>query len=67
MRMHGQRKENRRGGIICFNGAYHGRTMGAQMMTGSKKAKEWVGYQDPNIHHIEFPYPWEIKDPKRYD
>ena len=63
MRLYGQKKGKRRGGVICFNGAYHGRTMGAQMMTGSAPAREWVGYQDPNIHHLNFPYPWDVDNP----
>ena len=66
MRMHGQKNKKRRSGIICFNGAYHGRTMGAQIMTGNKAAKQWVGFKDPNIHHIDFPYPWEVKNPKEF-
>ena len=68
MRLNGQKIGKRKGRVICFNGAYHGRTMGAQMMTGSKPAREWIGYQDPNIHHLPFPYPWEdgISDPKKF-
>ena len=66
MRLNGQQKGKRKGGIICFNGAFHGRTMGAQMMTGSKQAKEWIGYQDPNIHHLNFPYPWDVDNPKDF-
>jgi 4-aminobutyrate aminotransferase-like enzyme len=66
MRLNGQKKAKRKGGVICFNGAFHGRTLGAQMMTGSTSAREWVGYQDPNIHHLNFPYPWEIDNPKDF-
>jgi 4-aminobutyrate aminotransferase/(S)-3-amino-2-methylpropionate transaminase len=66
MRLNGQKDGKRKGGVICFNGAYHGRTMGAQMMTGNEQAKEWVGYVDPNIHHLEFPYPWVVEDPKEF-
>ena len=68
MRLNGQKQGKRRGGVICFNGAFHGRTMGAQMMTGSVPAREWIGYQDPNIHHLPFPYPWEegVSDPKEF-
>jgi 4-aminobutyrate aminotransferase-like enzyme len=66
MRLNGQKQGKRRGGVICFNGAFHGRTMGAQMMTGNAPAKEWVGYQDPNIHHLNFPYPWEVENPKDF-
>ena len=66
MRLNAQKQGKRKGGVICFNGAFHGRTMGAQMMTGSAPAKEWVGYQDPNIHHLNFPYPWEVENPKDF-
>jgi len=66
MRLYGEKQGKRRGGVVCFNGAYHGRTMGAQMMTGNDPAKEWVGYQDPNIHHLKFPYPWEVENPKAF-
>jgi 4-aminobutyrate aminotransferase / (S)-3-amino-2-methylpropionate transaminase / 5-aminovalerate transaminase len=62
MRLYGQKKKKRRLGIICINGNWHGRTMGAQMMSGNKKQKEWIGYNDKNIHHIDFPYPWELKN-----
>jgi len=66
MRLNGQKHGKRKGGVICFNGAYHGRTMGAQMMTGNKQAKEWVGYDDPNMHHLEFPYPWVVENPREF-
>jgi 4-aminobutyrate aminotransferase-like enzyme len=62
MRMHGQKQGKRKLGIICFEGNWHGRTMGAQMMRGNIKQKEWIGYQDPNIYHLPFPYPWILKN-----
>ena len=68
MRLYGIKKNKRKLGIICFDGNWHGRTMGAQMMSGNKKQKEWIGYEDKNIHHINFPYPWELKNisPKNF-
>ena len=62
MRMNGQKQGKRKLGIICFEGNWHGRTMGAQMMSGNIKQKEWIGYQDPNIYHLPFPYPWILKN-----
>jgi 4-aminobutyrate aminotransferase-like enzyme len=62
MRMHGKKKGKRKLGVICFEGNWHGRTMGAQMMSGNIKQKEWIGYHDPNIFHLPFPYPWVLKD-----
>ena len=68
MRLSGQKRGKRRGGIVCFNGAFHGRSVGAQMMTGSESDREWIGYHDPNIHHLPYPYPWVdgVENPQRY-
>jgi 4-aminobutyrate aminotransferase / (S)-3-amino-2-methylpropionate transaminase / 5-aminovalerate transaminase len=68
MRLYGLKKKKKRLGIICINGNWHGRTMGAQMMSGNEKQKEWIGYKDKNIHHIDFPYPWELENitPKNF-
>lgn len=61
MRMNARRIGKRRPGIICMEGNWHGRTLGAQMMSGNPGQKEWIGYLDPNIFHIPFPYPWSCK------
>mgnify|MGYP001194807890 CR=1 FL=1 len=66
MRLYGQKEDKRRGGVICLNSSYHGRTMGAQLMTGDDKAKEWIGFQDPNMFHIDFPYPWDVENPEEF-
>ena len=60
MRMNGQKNKKRKMGIICIDGNWHGRTLGAQMMSGNPSQKEWIGYHDPNIYHIPFPYPWAL-------
>lgn len=60
MRMHGQKEGKRRRGIICIEGNWHGRTLGAQMMSSNLSQREWIGYQDADIHHIPFPYPWAL-------
>ena len=63
-----QKNGKKQNGIICFDGAFHGRTVGAQMMTGSEAARAWIGYHDPEIHHLPFPYPWEsgMTSPKKF-
>lgn len=58
MRMYGWQAGKKRPGIISFEGNWHGRTMGAQMMSYHPNQKEWIGYHDPNIYHLPFPYPW---------
>lgn len=60
MRMHGQKIGKRRRGIICIENNWHGRTLGAQMMSSNHVQREWIGYQDADIHHIPFPYPWAL-------
>ena len=58
MRLFGQSRNKKRLGIIAFENNWHGRTMGAQLMSGNTKQKEWVGFEDRDIHHLSFPYPW---------
>jgi 4-aminobutyrate aminotransferase-like enzyme len=60
MRMHGQKVSKRRRGVICIEGNWHGRTLGAQMLSSNLAQREWIGYQDADIHHIPFPYPWAL-------
>lgn len=60
MRMHGQKLGKRRRGIVCIEGNWHGRTLGAQMLSSNLAQREWIGYQDADIHHIPFPYPWAM-------
>jgi len=64
MRMHGQKTNPGKVGVICIEGNWHGRTMGAQMLSSNVQQKEWVGYTDPNIFHIPFPYPWDERSPE---
>jgi 4-aminobutyrate aminotransferase-like enzyme len=61
MRMHGQQANKRRRGIICIENNWHGRTLGAQMMSSNLSQRAWIGYQDADIHHIPFPYPWQLE------
>jgi len=69
MRLNGQKNGKKRPGVITFEGNWHGRTMGAQMMSTNQEQKAWIGYLDPNIHHLPFPYPWRedaIKEPESF-
>jgi len=60
MRMYGQRQGKRRRGIVCVEGNWHGRTLGAQMLSSNRRQRDWIGYEDPDVHHIAFPYPWVL-------
>jgi len=61
MRMHGAERGKRRSGLLCVEGNWHGRTLGAQMMSSNLEQRAWIGHQDPDIHHIPFPYPWALE------
>ena len=69
MRMHGQTISPTKLGIVSFQGAMHGRTMGAEMLKGDPHQSAWIGYRDPNMDHLPFPCPWTVKDffDKKYD
>jgi 4-aminobutyrate aminotransferase/(S)-3-amino-2-methylpropionate transaminase len=42
-------------GIISFDRAFHGRTLGAQMIGGVPALKEWIVHLDPAMHRVPFP------------
>ena len=48
--------------LVAGMSNYHGKTMGAQMLSGQDSDKEWIGYHDPNIVHMPFPYPWVLEE-----
>lgn len=56
IRMKGQSINPDKNIIISFRGAMHGRTMGAEMLRG---IETWMGFKDPNIYHLQIPFPWE--------
>ena len=68
-RLRAEKINKRKPGIIGFEGNWHGRTLGAQMLSHAPDQKGWIGYLDPNIYHLAFPYPWIIevqKNPKKF-
>ena len=46
--------------IVGGDGNYHGKTLGAQMIGGQHDDKKWIGYTDPNMKHLPFPFPWVL-------
>jgi len=70
IRLNGQQYKKSKVGIISFSGSMHGRTMGAEMLKGNAASSAWIGYLDPHIYHLPFPYPWDKRGqalPKDYD
>lgn len=62
IKMAGQNQGKRRSGVVAFSGNWHGRTLGAQMLSNNLVQKEWIGFQDPDIHYLRFPLPWEVPE-----
>jgi len=54
-RIFGRKKNVDRVGIISFDGAMHGKTLGALMVGGKTKDKHWIKNLDPDMHHFRFP------------
>jgi 4-aminobutyrate aminotransferase / (S)-3-amino-2-methylpropionate transaminase / 5-aminovalerate transaminase len=65
-RIYGKKLDPKKIAILCFEGAMHGKTLGALMMGGKPKEKHWIGDLDSKIYHIPFPYsktcPWSEND-----
>ncbi len=60
-RIYGQNKSKEKSIIVGGDGNYHGKTLGAQMISGQHNDKGWIGYIDPNMKHMPFPFPWVIE------
>ena len=50
--------------VLGFEGSFHGKTMGAQTLGGKPGGKKWIKHLHPNIHHLEYPYPWVLEKRK---
>jgi len=50
--------------VVCvsFEGAFHGRTMGAQLIGGIPALKAWMGKLDPTFVQVPFPDGWRNPD-----
>ena len=62
-RTYGQKKAGKdKVGVITFEGAFHGRTLGAQLIGGIPHLKQWIPHRDPNIYQFPYPGDFRIKD-----
>jgi len=64
MRLYGLSRSPKKVGIVSFKGSMHGRTLGAEMLRGDPEGSRWIGYADPNVHPLPFPYPWSTSPGK---
>jgi len=55
-------KKNNKKVIVSFEGAFHGRTFGAQLIGGIPALKEWIVNPDPDIVQVPYPGDPRVKD-----
>jgi 4-aminobutyrate aminotransferase/(S)-3-amino-2-methylpropionate transaminase len=48
--------------LVTFAGAFHGRTLGAQLAGGIPALKEWIGREDPTFVQVPFPDGFRCED-----
>ncbi len=54
-RLHGIKERPDKLGMLSFEGAFHGKTLGAQTMAGKPASWKWIGNLDPCIYHLPCP------------
>jgi 4-aminobutyrate aminotransferase/diaminobutyrate-pyruvate transaminase/4-aminobutyrate aminotransferase/(S)-3-amino-2-methylpropionate transaminase len=54
-RMYGRSLNPEKIGIVSFTNAFHGRTLGSQMIGGFTDQKEWIVNLDPDMFRMPFP------------
>lgn len=55
MRRHGQQIHPDKIGILSLSGNYHGRTLGAQLASGTKLPTDWIDRE--RVYHFQMPSP----------
>ena len=62
MKMNGQKIGKIKNVVIGLSGNWHGRTLGAQMLSDNSSQKAWTSHEQKDIVHIPFPYPWVLEN-----
>jgi 4-aminobutyrate aminotransferase / (S)-3-amino-2-methylpropionate transaminase / 5-aminovalerate transaminase len=57
-----QRAGREKIGVVSFERAFHGRTLGAQMVGGIPSLKQWIGNLDPAMVQVPFPDGFRTED-----
>ncbi|MGI6208227.1 MAG: aspartate aminotransferase family protein [Anaerolineae bacterium] len=58
----GRRQSPTKVGIVSFERAFHGRTLGAQQAGGTPALKEWITNLDPGFYQVPFPDGFRTED-----
>ncbi len=67
MKMSGQKKGKRKNLVLAISGNWHGRTLGAQVLSNNYAQREWISQPETETVHIPFPYSENLKvSPKKF-
>ena len=71
MRTYGAKKSPTKKVIVTFKDAFHGRTLGAQILGGMPELKTWITNPDPDLFQAPWPnsyeYKWADPESPEYD
>jgi len=62
MRTNGRQANPKKDVIVSYDNAFHGRTLGAQMIGGIPALKEWIVHHDPAMVQVPFPDGFRCQD-----
>lgn len=67
MKMHGNVLGKRRNIVVGIKGNWHGRTLGAQVLSNNQEQRSWISNPNTETYHIDFPYQDEVNGrPKEF-
>lgn len=56
MKMYGKKKGKSKNLVLAITGNWHGRTLGAQVLSSNVSQREWISNAETETVHIPFPY-----------
>lgn len=56
MKMYGRKKGKSKNLVLAITGNWHGRTLGAQVLSSNISQREWISNAETETVHIPFPY-----------
>lgn len=62
LRTWGRRQRPEKRVVVSFQGAFHGRTLGAQLAGGIPALKAWIGIEDTGFVQVPFPDGYLVED-----
>jgi len=65
MKMHGKKRGKNKNLVLAIAGNWHGRTLGAQVLSSNTSQREWISEPETETVHIPFPYTEKLTIPAK--